>query len=77
MLRKSGTVFGQDSILKGEGHRGTNDLMRAIPGFMITVLATVSTDESSLGINFAGIMEITRNSDLSFSGLVYVVARAR
>lgn len=51
--------------------------MRAISGFMVTVLATVSTDESGLGINFAGIMEITRNSDLSFSGLVYVVARAR
>jgi len=56
---------------------GTNDLMRAIPGFMVTVLATVSADKSSLGINSAGIMEITRNSDLSFSGLVYVVTRAR
>ena len=40
---------------------GTNDLMRTIPGFVVALLATVSTDKSSLGINFAGIMEITRD----------------
>ena len=61
----------------GKDTGGTNNLMGTIPGFVIALLATVFTDKSSLGINFAGIMEITRNSDLSFSGLVYIVAGAR
>jgi hypothetical protein len=64
--RKLGTALGQDSILAGEGHRGTNDLMGTVLGFVVAFLATVFADKSSLGIAFAGIMEVTRNSDLSF-----------
>ena len=72
-------MLGQDSILQGEDTGGTNNLMRAILGFVVALLATVSTDKSSpsVGISFEGIMEITGNSDLSFSELVYIVARAR
>jgi len=51
---------------RGEDTGDTNDLMRTILGFVVALLATVSTDKSGLGINFAGIMEITRYSDLSF-----------
>ena len=44
---------------------GTNDLVRTISGFMVAFLATVFTDKSSLGINFAGIVEVASNTDLS------------
>ena len=56
---------------------GTNNLMRAVLGFVVAFLATVFTDKSGLGISFAGIMKVTSNSDLFFSGLVYIVAGAR
>jgi hypothetical protein len=48
-----------------EKDRGTNNLVGTVLGFVIAFLATVFTNKSSLGINFAGIMEITNNTDLS------------
>lgn len=48
-----------------EKGRSTNDLVGTVLGFMVTFLATVSADKSGLGINFAGIVEITSNTDLS------------
>ena len=48
--------------------------MGTVPGFMVSLLTTVFTRKSSLGINFAGIMEVTRNPNLLFSELVYIVA---
>ena len=78
----SGTTSQALYLISTKLHRecdieSTNDLMGAVLGFVIAFLATVFTNKTSLGIGFAGIMEITRNSDLSFSGLVYIVAKAR
>jgi len=59
------------------GDRDTNYLMGTLLGLVVAFFATVFTDKSGLGISFAGIVEITRNSDLSFSGLVYIVPKVR